>query len=234
MIAGLEPSAAARCASAASVSTTCRRAAATSRWCSRTTRCTRTRPVREHGLRPAPAQDARGRDPAPRRRGPAAAHRAHARAQAARAVGRPAPARGHRPRHRAPAQVFLFDEPLSNLDAQLRNEMRSEIKRLHQRLGATIIYVTHDQVEAMTLADRIAVLRAATRCSTTRPTRSTTARRAVRRRLHRRAADEPGRLPRDEGYALLGGAAPGLAVRWPPARRRRRCTLGRAAGEPHA
>ena len=49
-------------------------------------------------------------------------------------------------------------EPLSNLDAQLRNEMRTEIKRLHQRLGATIIYVTHDQVEAMTLADRIAVL----------------------------------------------------------------------------
>ncbi len=55
-------------------------------------------------------------------------------------------------------QVFLFDEPLSNLDAQLRNEMRSEIKRLHQRLGATIIYVTHDQTEAMTLADRICVL----------------------------------------------------------------------------
>ncbi|MBL8333057.1 MAG: sn-glycerol-3-phosphate ABC transporter ATP-binding protein UgpC [Rubrivivax sp.] len=57
-------------------------------------------------------------------------------------------------------KVFLFDEPLSNLDAQLRNEMRTEIKRLHQRLGATIIYVTHDQVEAMTLADRIAVLQA--------------------------------------------------------------------------
>jgi len=57
-------------------------------------------------------------------------------------------------------KVFLFDEPLSNLDAQLRNEMRSEIKRLHQRLGATIIYVTHDQTEAMTLADRIAVLSA--------------------------------------------------------------------------
>jgi multiple sugar transport system ATP-binding protein len=55
-------------------------------------------------------------------------------------------------------KVFLFDEPLSNLDAQLRNEMRTEIKKLHQRLGATIIYVTHDQVEAMTLADRIAVL----------------------------------------------------------------------------
>jgi len=57
-------------------------------------------------------------------------------------------------------QVFLFDEPLSNLDAQLRHEMRTEIKKLHQRLGATIIYVTHDQVEAMTLADRIAVLSA--------------------------------------------------------------------------
>jgi multiple sugar transport system ATP-binding protein len=60
---------------------------------------------------------------------------------------------------RQPA-VFLFDEPLSNLDAQLRNEMRTEIKRLHQRLGATIIYVTHDQTEAMTLADRICVLQA--------------------------------------------------------------------------
>jgi multiple sugar transport system ATP-binding protein len=57
-------------------------------------------------------------------------------------------------------KVFLFDEPLSNLDAQLRNEMRGEIKRLHQRLGATIIYVTHDQVEAMTLAGRICVLQA--------------------------------------------------------------------------
>ncbi len=55
-------------------------------------------------------------------------------------------------------KVFLFDEPLSNLDAQLRNEMRSEIKRLHQRLGATIVYVTHDQTEAMTLADRICVM----------------------------------------------------------------------------
>jgi ABC-type sugar transport system ATPase subunit len=56
-------------------------------------------------------------------------------------------------------KVFLFDEPLSNLDAQLRGEVRVEIKKLHQRYGTTIIYVTHDQVEAMTLADRIAVLR---------------------------------------------------------------------------
>ena len=55
--------------------------------------------------------------------------------------------------------VFLFDEPLSNLDAKLRAELRVEIKRLHQRLGNTMIYVTHDQIEAMTLADRIAVMR---------------------------------------------------------------------------
>jgi lactose/L-arabinose transport system ATP-binding protein len=55
--------------------------------------------------------------------------------------------------------VFLFDEPLSNLDAELRVQMRIEIARLHRVLGATMIYVTHDQVEAMTLADRIVVLR---------------------------------------------------------------------------
>lgn len=55
--------------------------------------------------------------------------------------------------------VFLFDEPLSNLDAKLRAELRVEIKRLHQKLGNTMIYVTHDQIEAMTLADRIAIMR---------------------------------------------------------------------------
>jgi multiple sugar transport system ATP-binding protein len=56
-------------------------------------------------------------------------------------------------------RVFLFDEPLSNLDAKLRVEMRTEIKALHQRLNATMVYVTHDQVEAMTMADRIVVLK---------------------------------------------------------------------------
>lgn len=56
-------------------------------------------------------------------------------------------------------QVFLFDEPLSNLDAKLRVDMRTEIKRLHQRMGTTIVYVTHDQIEAMTLATKIAVLK---------------------------------------------------------------------------
>jgi len=57
-------------------------------------------------------------------------------------------------------RVFLFDEPLSNLDAELRVDMRGEISALHKRLGNTMIYVTHDQVEAMTMADKIAVLRA--------------------------------------------------------------------------
>ena len=56
-------------------------------------------------------------------------------------------------------QVFLFDEPLSNLDAKLRMEMRTELKRLHQMLKTTVVYVTHDQIEAMTLATRIAVMR---------------------------------------------------------------------------
>jgi multiple sugar transport system ATP-binding protein len=56
-------------------------------------------------------------------------------------------------------KVFLFDEPLSNLDAKLRVQMRAEIKSLHHRLGTTIVYVTHDQIEAMTMADKIVVMR---------------------------------------------------------------------------
>ena len=56
-------------------------------------------------------------------------------------------------------QVFLFDEPLSNLDAKLRVQMRVELKRLHERLETTAIYVTHDQVEAMTLGDRVVVMK---------------------------------------------------------------------------
>ena len=58
---------------------------------------------------------------------------------------------------RAP-KAFLFDEPLSNLDARLREQMRAEIKKLHRDLGATSIYVTHDQIEAMTMADRIVAM----------------------------------------------------------------------------
>ncbi|TIS01897.1 MAG: sugar ABC transporter ATP-binding protein, partial [Mesorhizobium sp.] len=56
-------------------------------------------------------------------------------------------------------KLFLFDEPLSNLDAKLRVDMRIEIKRLHATTGTTIVYVTHDQIEAMTLATKIAVMR---------------------------------------------------------------------------
>src|SRR6202012_2534713 len=55
-------------------------------------------------------------------------------------------------------QVFLFDEPLSNLDAKLRVQMRAEIKEMHQRLTTTTVYVTHDQIEAMTMADKIVVM----------------------------------------------------------------------------
>jgi multiple sugar transport system ATP-binding protein len=56
-------------------------------------------------------------------------------------------------------KVFLFDEPLSNLDAKLRLQMRTEIKKLHQQLKITMVYVTHDQVEAMTMGDRISVMK---------------------------------------------------------------------------
>ena len=77
-------------------------------------------------------------------------------------------------------KVFLFDEPLSNLDAKLRVQMRAEITKLHQRLATTSIYVTHDQVEAMTMGDRVVVMkdgwcsRSASRwsCTTARPTAS--------------------------------------------------------------
>ena len=87
-------------------------------------------------------------------------------------------------------QVFLFDEPLSNLDAKLRVQMRTEIKELHQRLKTTSIYVTHDQIEAMTMADRIVVMRdgiveqigrSARRSTTSRSTRSSPGSSARRR-----------------------------------------------------
>jgi multiple sugar transport system ATP-binding protein len=89
-------------------------------------------------------------------------------------------------------QVFLFDEPLSNLDAKLRVAMRTEIKELHQRLKTTSIYVTHDQIEAMTMADQIVVMRdglveqMGDAAATLRP-----AGEHLRRGLHRLAGDEP-------------------------------------------
>ena len=86
--------------------------------------------------------------------------------------------------------VFLMDEPLSNLDAKLRGHMRSELKRLQAELGVTTIYVTHDQIEAMTLAHRVAIMNSgvvqqiadtAARSTTTRPTSSSPASSARRR-----------------------------------------------------
>ena len=88
-------------------------------------------------------------------------------------------------------RIFLFDEPLSNLDAELRVQMRVEINKLHRRLGATMIFVTHDQVEAMTLADRIVVLRSGIIEQVGTPLELyNSSGQSLRRRLHRLAADE--------------------------------------------
>jgi multiple sugar transport system ATP-binding protein len=85
-------------------------------------------------------------------------------------------------------KVFLFDEPLSNLDAKLRVQMRMEISKLHDRLETTMIYVTHDQVEAMTMGDQVVVLNygKVQQIADALPQ----ARQRIRRRFHRYAADE--------------------------------------------
>ena len=114
-------------------------------------------------------------------------------------------------------QLFLFDEPLSNLDAELRVQMRVELAGLYQRLGTTMIYVTHDQVEAMTMATRIAVLNAGSRRAGRDALRALQLpAQPVRRDLHRLAQDEPdrarangalpdfGTLPRAAEAATIG------------------------------
>jgi multiple sugar transport system ATP-binding protein len=90
--------------------------------------------------------------------------------------------------------VFLMDEPLSNLDAKLRVSTRAQIKNLSHELAVTTVYVTHDQIEAMTLADRVVVMKGGVSCSRSaaRPT-STTARQHLRGGLHRQPGDEPDR-----------------------------------------
>ena len=104
-------------------------------------------------------------------------------------------------------KVFLFDEPLSNLDAALRGQTRVEIAKLHRELGATTIYVTHDQVEAMTLADRVVVLRdGRDRAGRHAAGALRPAGQPVRRAVHRHAADERGR-PRRAAGLLAGGPA---------------------------
>ena len=102
-------------------------------------------------------------------------------------------------------KAFLMDEPLSNLDAKLRVTMRAELARLHERLGVTTVYVTHDQIEAMTLGQRVAVL--ARRCASAGRHGAEALPRAgepLRRRVHRLAVDEPrrGRRRRTAGCAL--------------------------------
>ena len=118
-------------------------------------------------------------------------------------------------------QVFLFDEPLSNLDAKLRVQMRTEIKELHQRLKTTSIYVTHDQIEAMTMADKIVVMRDGMVEQTRRAARALRpAGEHVRRRLHR--------LARDEHAGRNGARNGGRARRVRRRRRRCRCRRMRA------
>ena len=151
-----------RSRSATATSRTSRRATATSRWSSRTTRSTRTcRVAQEPRLRAARAQDAEGGDRAARRRGRRRCSGSRSCSSGARARSRAASASASRwaARSCASRQAFLMDEPLSNLDAKLRVDMRGELARLHERLGVTTVYVTHDQVEAMTLGQRVAVMR---------------------------------------------------------------------------
>jgi ABC-type sulfate/molybdate transport systems ATPase subunit len=120
-------------------------------------------------------------------------------------------------------KLFLFDEPLSNLDAKLRVEMRAEIKLLHQRTRTTTVYVTHDQVEAMTLGDRIAVMKDGVVQQLGSPTTSTPAGHALRGRVHRLAGDE---LSLQTVVGSLTARVPGpvahavgetVQLRWSPA-----------------
>ena len=112
-------------------------------------------------------------------------------------------------------QAFLMDEPLSNLDAKLRVQMRTEVSRLQQRLGTTTVYVTHDQTEAMTLGDRVAVMRVG-RAPAGRHAARALRRpgQPLRRRLHRLAGDEllrrrPSSGAQDQAAVRRGAAAGG-------------------------
>ena len=100
--------------------------------------------------------------------------------------------------------VFLLDEPLSNLDAKLRTSMRTEIIKLHKKLATTFIYVTHDQTEAMTMGDRIVVMKDGIIQQVDTPAEPVRyALQYVRCRLHRQPPDElPGRHPDQEGRSV--------------------------------
>ena len=116
-------------------------------------------------------------------------------------------------------KAFLLDEPLSNLDPSLRAHARAELRRLHQSLGATIVYVTHDQEEAMTLGTRVAVMRAGTRRAGGTAARALFASgEHVRRRVHRGSVHEPAR----GGDARHQTAGPGSL----PVSARTTCSIG--------
>ena len=123
-------------------------------------------------------------------------------------------------------QAFLMDEPLSNLDAKLRVQMRADIKKLQSDLRVTTIYVTHDQVEAMTMGDRVAVMRKgrAAAGGRTRGALPATAQR-VRRGLHRQSSDEHAR---GDGGAPRRGSRRGVGRRADRPRRRSRGVSSRA------
>ena len=120
-------------------------------------------------------------------------------------------------------QVFLFDEPLSNLDAKLRVAMRSEIKELHQRLKTTSIYVTHDQIEAMTMGDKIVVMQRRPHRADRQPARALRPPgQPVRRRLHRLAGDElPARHAAPQRRRRRASSSPTARALARAARRRR-------------
>ena len=123
--------------------------------------------------------------------------------------------------------MFLFDEPLSNLDAKLRTEMRLEIKRLHDELRKTIVYVTHDQIEAMTMATKIAVMDTRRHPAGRHAGRDLRAAgQPVRRALHRLAGDEHPRRPIARATADAGGATRPTGVADRPLRLRLRAAAG--------
>ena len=152
--------------------------------------------LREHRLRPAAEEAAEGGDRRARAEGGARRSGSRTCSSASRATSPAASGSGSRwaARSCASRPAFLMDEPLSNLDAKLRVQMRAEISRLQRDLGVTTIYVTHDQVEAMTMGDRVAVMRKGELQQVAEPqTLYDRPRQPLRRRLHRLAGDEHGR-----------------------------------------
>ena len=212
MLAGLEEISAATISIGDRVVNDAPRRSATSRWCSRTTRSTRTSRVAENiafglRLRKMPKEEIDQRvewaaklldlTPYLKRKPKELSGGQRQRVAMGRAIVRE-------------PQVFLMDEPLSNLDARLRVQMRAEIAKLQRELATTTIYVTHDQVEAMTMGDRVAVMSMG-RAPAGRPAAAPLRRAGepLRRRLHRHAADEParGHASRANGTAItcVGG-----------------------------